>query len=151
RRGRGTGNGGGHVRGRRRLQALVRGRGPVPLLPMTRLAPLRFTRLPLAPLDNRCLRRRRRTAEPDAAAARTVLAEVRHHLLGEEDERLGVRVVGAPRYEAGAPQLHVGLDLLAHLLRRADEVPTPPPLDRLVPGPAGRPDLGLAGADEDLR
>ena len=40
-------------------------------------------------------------------------AEVGHDLVGEQRQRLGVGVVGAPRDEAAAAEVDVGLDLLA--------------------------------------
>src|SRR5690606_27319794 len=71
------------------------------------------------------------------------------HDLGEQFERLGAGVVGAPWDEPAASEVDVGPDLLGDLLGRADEVVGAPLLERLAPDgerPAGG-DLGLGAAD----
>ena len=61
------------------------------------------------------------------------LAEVGHHVGGEEFERFGVGIIGAPGDETGAAEVDLALDLLAHLLGGAHQVGLTPALERLAP------------------
>src|SRR5438309_10463740 len=60
-------------------------------------------------------------------------AELGYDHFGEEVHRLGVGVVAAPRREPRAAEVDIGLDLLRHLLRGADQVALAPRLERLAP------------------
>src|SRR5262249_17284194 len=69
---------------------------------------------------------RRAACAPDDSAQ-----ALRH--LREQPDRLGIRIVTAPRIEPGASEVDVGLDLLRDLLGGADEVAFPPRLGRFAP------------------